>query len=137
MTHFPPYKFDPHDLTLWRGASEVPLTPKAAALLGCLLAARGARVSKNEILSAVWPDTHVQPENIKVLVREIRHALGDSPTTTVIDIETQQFISINHKKKEAQEEGEAGPQNPASPPLATLPRRENRLIKPGLWERRR
>jgi DNA-binding winged helix-turn-helix (wHTH) protein len=79
MTHFPPYKFDPHDLTLWRGASEVPLTPKAAALLGCLLAARGARVSKNEILAAVWPDTHVQPANIKVLVREIRHALGDSP----------------------------------------------------------
>ena len=79
MTLFPPFRFDSHDRTLWRGATEVPLTPKASALLGCLLAARGAWVSKNEILATVWPDTHVQPDNIKVLVREIRHALGDSP----------------------------------------------------------
>jgi DNA-binding winged helix-turn-helix (wHTH) protein len=80
MTHFPPFTFDPRHRTLWRGATEMPLTPKAAALLGCLLDARGAWVSKDAILAAVWPDTHVQPENIKVLVREIRNALGDSPT---------------------------------------------------------
>jgi DNA-binding winged helix-turn-helix (wHTH) protein len=78
MTHFPPFTFDPRDRTLWRGATEIALTPKAAALLACLLAARGAWVSKDTILAAVWPDTHVQPDNIKVLVREIRGALGDS-----------------------------------------------------------
>jgi len=78
MTHFPPFRFDPRDRTLWRGATERPLTPKAAALLACLLQARGAWVSKDTILAAVWPDTHVQPDNIKVLVREIRSALGDS-----------------------------------------------------------
>ena len=79
MTHFPPFSFDPHDRTLWRGAIEIPLTPKASSLLACLLDARGAWVSKSEILAAVWPDTHVQPDNVKVLVREIRQALGDSP----------------------------------------------------------
>ncbi len=78
MTHFPPFTFDPRDRTLWRGAAEISLTPKAAALLACLLEARGAWVSKETILAAVWPDTHVQPDNIKVLVREIRGALGDS-----------------------------------------------------------
>jgi DNA-binding winged helix-turn-helix (wHTH) protein len=78
MTHFPPFKFDPEDRTLWRGATEVPLTPKASALLACLLGARGAWVPRDAILSAVWPDTHVQPENVKVLVCEIRRALGDS-----------------------------------------------------------
>ncbi len=78
MTHFPPFKFDPEDRTLWRGAAEVPLTPKASDLLACLLRARGAWVSRSAILSTVWPDTHVQPENVKVLVREIRRALGDS-----------------------------------------------------------
>ena len=61
----------------------MPLTPKASALLGCLLAAGGASVSKNEILAAVWPDTHVHPDNIKVLVSEIRHALGDSPLAPI------------------------------------------------------
>ena len=39
----------------------------------------GSWVSKSAIMSAVWPDTHVQPDNIKVLVREIRQALGDGP----------------------------------------------------------
>jgi DNA-binding winged helix-turn-helix (wHTH) protein/predicted ATPase len=81
MTHFPPFRFDPHHGTLWRGSVEVPLTPKASALLACLLEARGGWVSKAAILAAVWPDTHVQPENVKVLVREIRQALGDSPAT--------------------------------------------------------
>jgi DNA-binding winged helix-turn-helix (wHTH) protein len=79
MTHFPPFSFDLHDRTLWRGATEVPLTPKASDLLACLLDARGAWVSKEAILSTVWPDAHVQSDNIKVLVREIRQALGDSP----------------------------------------------------------
>lgn len=78
MTHFPPFTFDPRDRTLRRGSTEIPLTPKAAALLASLLDARGAWVDKETILAAVWPDTHVQPENIKVLVREIRSALGDS-----------------------------------------------------------
>jgi predicted ATPase len=36
-------------------------------------------VAKDTIMAAVWPDTHVQSDNIKVLVREIRLALGDAP----------------------------------------------------------
>ncbi|HET7220481.1 MAG TPA: AAA family ATPase, partial [Vicinamibacterales bacterium] len=79
MKHFPPFSFDAHQRTLWRGATPVSITPKAAALLACLLARPGSWVSKDAILSEVWPDAHVQPENIKVLVRELRRALGDSP----------------------------------------------------------
>lgn len=81
MTHFPPFSFDAQQRTLWRGATPVSITPKAAALLSCLLARPGSWVSKDTILAEVWPDAHVQPENIKVLVRELRRALGDSPVT--------------------------------------------------------
>ena len=38
---------------------------------------------------------------IKGLKMRTDSTLGDSPTTTIIDIEAQKFISINHKKKEA------------------------------------
>jgi DNA-binding winged helix-turn-helix (wHTH) protein len=79
MQHFPPFRFDPAEGTLWRGDSPIPLTGKAVALLRCLLAHAGTWVSKSTIMAAVWPDTHVQPENVKVLVREIRQALGDQP----------------------------------------------------------
>jgi predicted ATPase/DNA-binding winged helix-turn-helix (wHTH) protein len=77
MTHFAPFRFDELDLTLWHGQEPRPLTRKASHLFACLLAARGHWVSKAEILAAVWPDTHVHPDNIKVLVREIRLALHD------------------------------------------------------------
>jgi predicted ATPase len=78
-TFFSSFRFNAEDGTLWRGAEAVPLTGKAAALLRCLIGRSGSWVSKAAIMSEVWPDTHVQPDNIKVLVREIRQALGDQP----------------------------------------------------------
>ncbi len=62
---------------LWRGHEQVPLTRKAAALLRCLVDRAGCSVEKADIMRAVWPDTHVHPDNVKVLVREIRIALCD------------------------------------------------------------
>ncbi len=75
--HFATFRFDVEDGTLWRGAEQIPLTGKAASLLRCLVDKAGSWVSKPAIMAAVWPDTHVQPDNIKVLVREIRQAVGD------------------------------------------------------------
>jgi hypothetical protein len=53
------------------------MTKKARDVLACLVEARGRWVTKTEILAYVWPDTHVHPDNIKVLIREIRLALHD------------------------------------------------------------
>jgi predicted ATPase len=39
----------------------------------------GLIVSQDTILSEVWPATYVQPDNIKVLVRELRQAFEDQP----------------------------------------------------------
>jgi hypothetical protein len=39
---------------------------------------------------------------IKGLKMRTDSTLGDTPTTMIIDVEAQKFISINHKKKEAQ-----------------------------------
>jgi DNA-binding winged helix-turn-helix (wHTH) protein len=77
MLSFGLFHFDPAERTLWKGTAPVALTRKAAAVLGCLIEGRGAWVSKSDIMAAVWPDTYVHPDNIKVLVREIRIALGD------------------------------------------------------------
>jgi hypothetical protein len=79
MKQFLSFKFDASDGSLWRGHSRVSLTRKAAAVLACLINRAGSCVSKRTILETVWPDTHVQPENVKVLVSEIRAALGDEP----------------------------------------------------------
>lgn len=79
MKHFLAYRFDERERTLWRGAEEIRLTRKASAILMCLIEGAGRIVTHETILGNVWPGTHVQADNIKVLVHEIRAALQDDP----------------------------------------------------------
>ena len=76
MKYFGSFRFDDNRGTLVDAGVPVPLTRKAASLLHCLIEHAPACVNRDEIFAAVWPDTHVQPENIKVLISEIRHALA-------------------------------------------------------------
>ncbi len=85
MKYFLSYRFDGPRGTLWRGARQIEITRKAADVLACLIERAGTLVPHQDILARVWPDTHVQPENIKVLVSELRRALGD-------DARNPQFI---------------------------------------------
>src|SRR5262249_1986225 len=62
---------------VWQGGERVSLSPKAFELLTFLALRRGNLVSSEELLSHVWPDTFVQPENLKKYVLEIRKGLGD------------------------------------------------------------
>ena len=76
---------------MWRGAERVALAPKCFDLL-CLLAARaGEIVAKDEVVAALWRDTHVGDGTLKVLVRELRTALGDDATRP-------QYIETVHRR---------------------------------------
>jgi DNA-binding winged helix-turn-helix (wHTH) protein len=79
MKYFSHFRFDRGERKLWLGPDVVPLTRKAADLLAVLIQEAGATVSHQKILESVWPGTHVQQDNIKVLIHELRHALGDNP----------------------------------------------------------
>jgi DNA-binding winged helix-turn-helix (wHTH) protein len=81
MKYFSHFRFDQSERKLWTGSDLVPLTRKAADLLACLVSYAGATVSHQKLMQWVWPETHVQQDNIKVLVHELRQALGDSPAT--------------------------------------------------------
>jgi DNA-binding winged helix-turn-helix (wHTH) protein len=65
--------------TLWRGDTRVSLTHKAFDILRVLVERAGHVVARDTLLGAVWPDTNVHPDNVKVLIGEIRRALGDDP----------------------------------------------------------
>ena len=70
------------DLTteqLWCGDEVVALTPKAFAVLRRLVEDGGQLVSKEELLRAGWAKTHVSDGVLKVIILEIRRALGDDP----------------------------------------------------------
>ena len=81
---FPPFRLDTINQCLWRrrdsGEDErVPLKPKPFAVLRYLVDHAGRLVTQEELLDAVWPDTHVQPEVLKRHVFEVRALLGDDP----------------------------------------------------------
>lgn len=62
---------------LFDGKREIHLSPKGFELLCVLMNRRPAAVSKEELLTRVWPDTFVTEANLPGLVKEIRRALGD------------------------------------------------------------
>src|SRR2546427_11141702 len=70
-------RLGPATARLWRGEERVTLAPKAFDVLRYLVQHADRLVTQEEILEALWPDTHVNPEVVKKYVLEVRKALGD------------------------------------------------------------
>jgi DNA-binding winged helix-turn-helix (wHTH) protein len=58
---------------------EVALGPKPFELLELLLHSRPHVLSRTRLKAALWPDTHVGPTSLHVLVSQVRAALGEGP----------------------------------------------------------
>jgi DNA-binding winged helix-turn-helix (wHTH) protein len=76
-TRFGPFTLDDRTRQLLRGGEEVHLPRKAFDLLSTLMSRRPEVVDKDELNAAIWPDSHVDPAGLNVLVGEVRKALGD------------------------------------------------------------
>ena len=63
---------------LCRKQDPIALQPKAFDLLAYLATHRGRVVPKDELFSALWPDTFVQDANLPQTVSVLRRALGES-----------------------------------------------------------
>jgi predicted ATPase/DNA-binding winged helix-turn-helix (wHTH) protein len=75
---FGEYRLEPNVPRLTRGNHPVALQPRPLAVL-CYLAARpGVVVSRDELIRTLWAGTHVTRAVLKVAVRAVREALGDS-----------------------------------------------------------
>ena len=82
MSQHSPFKVDPVQQCLWRtdgagGEERLHLAPKAFQVFHYLLSHPGRIVSHDEVLQAVWPTVHVQPEILKSHILAIRGVLGD------------------------------------------------------------
>ncbi|MEM7357244.1 MAG: winged helix-turn-helix domain-containing protein, partial [Acidobacteriota bacterium] len=78
MYCFGPFRFDPATGFLRRGSDDVPLAPRAQALLSYLLERPGEVVAKDEVLDAVWGEVHVTDTSLKEAIHVLRVALGDT-----------------------------------------------------------
>lgn len=92
----PPVQFgafclEPRSGQLYRGGQPIQLTPKAYAVLGYMLEHAGELVTKADLLDAVWPRVYVGDAVVRVVMGELRRALGD-------DHKTPRFIATIHRR---------------------------------------
>jgi pimeloyl-ACP methyl ester carboxylesterase/DNA-binding winged helix-turn-helix (wHTH) protein len=88
---FGEFRLDPVSGHLYRADEAVALAPKAFALLQFLAGHAGRLVSKQELLSAVWPGVFVGDAVLKGTIRELRKALAD-------DSHEPRFIETLHRR---------------------------------------
>src|SRR5215470_16063850 len=81
LLEFGPFRIDPEQRLLLRGAESVPLSPKAFELLLVLAQRSGQIVLKDELMSLLWPDTFVEESNLGQHVFQLRKALGEQGQT--------------------------------------------------------
>jgi hypothetical protein len=74
---FGSFRLDSTERLLLRAGQPVSLTPKAFDLLVFLVDHAGRLVTKQALMSALWPNTFVEEANLTFTVSALRKALGD------------------------------------------------------------
>src|SRR6476661_5636269 len=75
---FADFAVDLDQRVLLRGANPVPLTPKVFDTLLVLLEQHGRLVTKDQLMSRLWPDSFVEETNLTFNIQQLRRALGDN-----------------------------------------------------------
>lgn len=89
VLEFETFRLDSETRQLFRGGTEVHLSPKALQLLHLLIESRPKVISKAEIHEHLWPDTFVADSNLASIINEVRRALDD-------DAKTPKYIRTVH-----------------------------------------
>jgi DNA-binding winged helix-turn-helix (wHTH) protein/TolB-like protein/Tfp pilus assembly protein PilF len=77
LIRFGEYVLDPQKRLLLKAGTTVALMPKAFDLLKYLAENSGRVIDKDELMSAVWPDTVVEESNLSQNISILRRALGE------------------------------------------------------------
>jgi DNA-binding winged helix-turn-helix (wHTH) protein len=74
---FGPFRLDVEQRLLTRSGQALPLPPKTFDLLVLLAQRPRHAFSKQELISALWPDTFVEEANLSFQIATLRKALSD------------------------------------------------------------
>jgi pimeloyl-ACP methyl ester carboxylesterase/DNA-binding winged helix-turn-helix (wHTH) protein len=75
---FGPFRLEVSEHRLVRESRAIPLTGKAFETLRVLVERHGTLVSKRELMTAVWPETVVEENNLDRNISMLRKALGEN-----------------------------------------------------------
>jgi DNA-binding winged helix-turn-helix (wHTH) protein/Flp pilus assembly protein TadD len=74
---FGPVRIDPSSRKLIRHGGIVHIQPRGLDALLLLVRRRNETVSKEELLTTIWPGVHVDESNLPVMISAVRRAIGD------------------------------------------------------------
>jgi DNA-binding winged helix-turn-helix (wHTH) protein/Tfp pilus assembly protein PilF/TolB-like protein len=74
---FGPYRFEVEERLLRRGTEVIRLTPKAFDTLALLVRRSGHLLTKEELIEELWPDAHVEENNLAQYISLLRRTLED------------------------------------------------------------
>ena len=77
---------------LRHGGEEIPLQPKAFAVLSYLVERQGRVVTKGELIDAIWRDTAVTDNSLSQCIVQIRRALGDDAQEMVRTVARRGYL---------------------------------------------
>ncbi|MEJ1934117.1 winged helix-turn-helix domain-containing protein, partial [Nostoc sp. NIES-2111] len=77
---FGQFELRPAQRQLWMAGQPVRLGSRAMDILLALVERHGEVVSNDDLVSRVWPNTHVEPNNLRVHLTALRKALSADPT---------------------------------------------------------
>src|SRR5262245_47234688 len=75
---FGPFRLDASERLLVRHGESVCLPPKVFDTLVVLIEKNGRLIEKDELISALWPDTFVEEATLARNISDLRKALGES-----------------------------------------------------------
>src|SRR5215469_3438464 len=90
-TSFGNFRLDSSNECLWEHTRQIPLRPKAFAVLKLLVERGGQLVTKQQLLDSVWPGTFVGDAVLKDSIRQLREALKD-------DAASPDYIETAHRR---------------------------------------
>ena len=88
---FEPFRLDVANACLWREQQQIALRPKVFAVLAYLVTHAGQLVTKDALLTEVWPETAVSDTVLKACIGQLRKALGETA-------EAPRFIATVHRR---------------------------------------
>src|ERR1700738_5700899 len=77
---------------LRRNGADVSMRPKSFALLHYLVTHAGRLVTKDELLSKIWPDVIVTEDSLTRCISEVRAALEDSGQTMIKTVSKRGYV---------------------------------------------
>ncbi|MBO4222473.1 winged helix-turn-helix domain-containing tetratricopeptide repeat protein [Bradyrhizobium neotropicale] len=84
---------------LCRDGTEIALRPKSFALLHYLVIHAGRLVTKDELLSKIWPGVVVTEDSLTRCVSEVRAALGDTDQTMIKTVSRRGYAYVGPVRK--------------------------------------